>query len=87
MDASIAKAKSAIIDNLHFVFEEANNEKRISAIQRIWNQSSEATFVDPERIWRGYEDIDNCVRDLQKKFAGWVFKEIGRYSPDVTVGE
>lgn len=83
MDASIAKAKFAIINNLHLVFEEANDAKRINAIQQIWSRSSEATFVDSERIWRGHEDIDKCVRDLQKKFAGWAFREIGQYRPNM----
>lgn len=77
MATTIEQATSAIIGNLHQVFEEPDKTKRDQAINRIWSGSSEAIFVDPDQVWRGHEEISRCVDGLQKKFGGWVFEELG----------
>lgn len=77
MGTSIEQATSALINNLHQVFEEPDKTKRDQHIERIWSNSSEAIFVDPDQVCRGHEEISRCVDGLQAKFAGWVFKELG----------
>ncbi|KAK5171306.1 uncharacterized protein LTR77_004450 [Saxophila tyrrhenica] len=70
-------AVAAIQDNLHLIFEEADATKRRAAIEQLWANSEDAVFVDPERIWRGHDEIDQCITSLVEKFKGWVFVEIG----------
>lgn len=79
MATSADLAISAVKANLHLVFEEADATKRKAAIERLWMKSEDTIFVDPERIWNGHAQIDECVTELVKKFAGWVFVEIGKY--------
>lgn len=78
MPSAAAEAAISVVKaNLHDVFEEPDPMKRRAAIERLWVPSSEAVFIDPDRIWRGHDEIDACVAGLTKKFEGWVFGEIG----------
>ena len=69
---------SAVQENLHHVFEETDATKRKAAIEKLWVKSEDAVFIDPDRIWRGHDEIDRCVAGLVVKFQGWVFAELGK---------
>ena len=32
-------------------------------------------FVDPEKTFRGHDEIDECVTELHTQMPGWVFSE------------
>lgn len=89
MTTTVKEAKEAIVDNLHLVFEQPDPTERDIQIQRLWAPSSEATFIDPERIWHGHNEISACVADLQTRFSKWTFKELGkphRVNPNYCMG-
>lgn len=77
---TIDQAESAIRDNLHQIFGEADTNKRDEAISRIWTASEDAAFVDPEKTYHGHKQISDCVAELSEKFAGWVFTETSESS-------
>lgn len=70
-------AVQTVKNNLHLTFEEPDSEKRIAQIKRLWVKSEDASFVDPDRVWKGHDELNEVNNGLTKKFEGRVFAEIG----------
>jgi hypothetical protein len=87
MPSAAEVAISTVKEDLHLVFGEANRDKRQKSIERLWVKSEDVVFVDPEKIWKGHEELNDCVDALTKKFPGWVFTELGAYLPTMGVYE
>ena len=68
---------SVVQDNLHLVFGETDSSKRQAQIERLWAKSEVSIFVDPNHVFRGHGEIDECVSKLQLQFPGWKFTELG----------
>lgn len=76
---TIEQATTAIRENLHQIFGEADASKRQQTISRVWANSEESVFVDLEKTYHGHAELEGCVAELQKKFAGWVFTETSEW--------
>lgn len=65
------------LDNLHLVFDEPDPAKRLAELSRLWVQSPDCMFIDPEGVYRSHEAISDVSGALQKRYPGAVFTELG----------
>ncbi|KAJ5443930.1 uncharacterized protein N7458_007802 [Penicillium daleae] len=68
---------SIVRENLHLVFGEADPEKRLAELSRLWVPSSKSLFIDPLGLFRGHEAINNLISSLHAQYPGMAFTELG----------
>jgi hypothetical protein len=61
--------------NLHGVFGESDEAKRLSTLAEIW--ASNGVFIDPHGRQIGYAAINEAVNRLHQRLPGFVFSEPG----------
>ncbi|KAH7126950.1 hypothetical protein B0J11DRAFT_290328 [Dendryphion nanum] len=74
---SKAQAIQLTKDNLHRIFGETDEKKRLEAIASIWVPSSDLLFVDPLGVFKTHQGISDMVAKLQELGPGQVFSERG----------
>lgn len=70
---------SIVRENLHLVFGEADPEKRLAELSRLWVPSSKSLFIDPLGLFRGHEAINNLISSLHAQYPGMAFTELGKH--------
>jgi len=61
--------------NLHEVFGERDAKKRREAIVQLWTE--DCVFIDHDGKRRGHDELDRAAAELQRRFPGYVFSELG----------
>jgi hypothetical protein len=64
-------------DNLHLIFGEPDEEKRLAQLNRVWYPDSECLFIDPMGIFSTHKSISDLAAGLQASSVGSVFTQIG----------
>lgn len=64
-------------DNLHLIFAEPDEEKRLAQLGRLWFADSECFFIDPLGVFTTHKSISDLTAGLLASNAGNIFTELG----------
>jgi hypothetical protein len=71
--SSTQEVSTILEDNLFQVFGEANHDKRLAALAKLWTADSDCLFIDPMGVFRTHNDISTFIGKLQEKHDGKIF--------------